>query len=320
MTAGQLLRTFGCTVLVFASLMCLAQEPDWQPSLASGEAPECPKHSGSRIRRGEIIEHKGTQAYVFGSATRGPRGCAQRAVITVKRAGARQSYPLPDPAHSHFFLVDFSPTGPQLLLQRDIEIDYPYEEHRNFEIAIMPLSTGEMHWHSAWDLFGWKECDATVYAQGFAADGTVVLLVRKSVMGQPRRANCVEEAGLYAVDLASRKVSRLPNSTKVERYGEEVRSGFQPCKSDPDIIEACFTVHGRLSYWNGTPAMRIWRIGTKRILGVLDSFIMPDSAGAGWDEEAYGDYLVCPFTKQKPGWMQMVCIESAAHVFTKRLK
>ena len=318
MLALHLLRIVGCTVLVVASLKCLAQEPDWQPSLASGEAPECPEHSGSRLRRSEIVEDKGTQAFVFGSAKRGPHGCRQRAVITVKHAGSRQSYPLPDPAHSHFFLVDFSPTGPQLLLQRDIDLDYPYEAHRYLEIAIMPLSTGEMHWQNAWDLLGWKECDATVETQGFAADGTVVLRVRKSVMAQPRRANCVEETGLYAVDLTSRKVSRLPNSTKVARYGEEVSSAFQPCKSDPDIVEACFMVHGRLSAWNGTPTMRIWRIGTERILGVLDSFIGPDSPAVGWDEEAYGDYLVCPFTKQKPGEMQKVCIESAAHVFIKR--
>src|SRR5215472_13278123 len=76
-----------------------------------------------------------------------------------------------------------------------------------FKRLFMPLSTGEMHWQNAWDLLGWKECDATVETQGFAADGTVVLRVRKSVMAQPRRANCVEETGLYAVDLTNQSQS-----------------------------------------------------------------------------------------------------------------
>jgi hypothetical protein len=37
----------------------------------------------------------------------------------------------------------------------------------------------------------------------------------------------------------------------------------------------------------------------------------------GWGVEAYGDFTVCPFTKQKPGEMQMVCIESAEQVLYK---
>jgi hypothetical protein len=33
-----------------------------------------------------------------------------------------------------------------------------------------------------------------------------------------------------------------------------------------------------------------------------------------WDNEVYGDFLVCPFTKFKPGHMQFVCIDSAKHL------
>jgi hypothetical protein len=39
-----------------------------------------------------------------------------------------------------------------------------------------------------------------------------------------------------------------------------------------------------------------------------------------WDTEIYGDFDVCPFTKEKPGHMQMVCIESASHLTAKRRK
>jgi hypothetical protein len=304
-------------MFALAGLACLAEEPAWQPALASGEAPECPAHTGTRLRRSEIIGYRGATAFIFGSAVRGQAGCRQRAVVKVNRAGSTKTFALPDPAHSFFSLVDFSPSGSQLLLQRDISRDEPNEENRDVEIAVMPVSTGAMQWHNAWDIFGWQECDAMVEPQGFTADGRVVLRVRKSVMVPPRHADCVKDVGLYAVDLTGGKVIRLPDSAKVERVGHELRPRFQPCKSDPDIVDACFTVHGRLRAGNGTPTLRIWRVGTKRILGVHDD-IIPENLAVGWDVEAYGDYLVCPFTKQRPGEMQMVCVESAQHVVPQR--
>ncbi len=65
--------------------------------------------------------------------------------------------------------------------------------------------------------------------------------------------------------------------------------------------------------------MRIWRIGTSRILGVHDD-IMPESLTTkmDWDTEAYGDYDVCPFTPERRGEMQMVCIEGAENVIAKK--
>ena len=36
------------------------------------------------------------------------------------------------------------------------------------------------------------------------------------------------------------------------------------------------------------------------------------------DENIYGDFEVCPFTAERKGVMQFVCIESASHVVVKR--
>jgi hypothetical protein len=38
----------------------------------------------------------------------------------------------------------------------------------------------------------------------------------------------------------------------------------------------------------------------------------------GWDVEAYGDFEVCPFTRERSGEMRMVCIEKAENVFLKK--
>ncbi|MFI4935110.1 MAG: hypothetical protein ACHP7N_10855 [Caulobacterales bacterium] len=94
----------------------------------------------------------------------------------------------------------------------------------------------------------------------------------------------------------------------------------------------CFTVHGVLFASNGAPAFRLWRSGTRRILGVLggggepDSpTVLPESLRAqmlprapGPLNSVVGDFRVCPLATERAGWMQPVCIESAAHVAPTR--
>jgi len=90
------------------------------------------------------------------------------------------------------------------------------------------------------------------------------------------------------------------------------------CRCNPELVGACFTVHGRLSPSNGTPSLRIWIIGSKRILGVIPSEdeIVPPTlmAHLRFGTSIYGDFTVCPFTESKPGEMQMVCIEEAKNL------
>ena len=99
------------------------------------------------------------------------------------------------------------------------------------------------------------------------------------------------------------------------------------CREHPRLVGKCFNVHGRLATYNGNPAVRLWRIGTKRVLGISDQRFkeegyrnIPDDLLKQLDGESTitGDFLVCPFTQPKPGEMQLVCIESAKNtVVTK---
>ena len=105
-------------------------------------------------------------------------------------------------------------------------------------------------------------------------------------------------------------------------FGAEIdmKSG---CKSNPQLVAACFTVHGRLSAYNGTPSLRIWPIGTHRLLGVLkdeDPVVIPESIRneVGFEKDIYGDFVVCPFTQSKPGQMQFVCVEAVSNVRVQR--
>lgn len=101
-------------------------------------------------------------------------------------------------------------------------------------------------------------------------------------------------------------------------------SAPRPCRSDPRLVGECFRIHGRLRAYNGNPTFRIWRIGTTRILGVADDehpHVPPNLAShLSFDREIFGDYLVCPFTPERPGWMRMVCVESAERLVVRSLE
>ena len=104
---------------------------------------------------------------------------------------------------------------------------------------------------------------------------------------------------------------------------------MKPCKGSPSIVGPCFVIHGRYSYANGSPSSRIWIIGTKRRLGV-DDFEnanndrpevpwIPENleARSGPGIDVFGDFEVCPLSKEKPGEMQFACVESATHLVIK---
>jgi hypothetical protein len=80
------------------------------------------------------------------------------------------------------------------------------------------------------------------------------------------------------------------------------------------------TVHGRLSYSNGTPSCRIWIVGTKRILGAAQSDdetpSMPKELHRlmTWEREIFADFVIEPLTPYKKGVMQQVRVVSASKI------
>jgi len=101
------------------------------------------------------------------------------------------------------------------------------------------------------------------------------------------------------------------------------------CSARSDLVGKCFMVHGRLSVYNGTPSIRLWPIGTRRLLGVLDRENISSPPGQSiipasilnqldWDKLILGDFLVCPLTRSQPGRMQTICIQSGKHLVIRR--
>jgi hypothetical protein len=109
----------------------------------------------------------------------------------------------------------------------------------------------------------------------------------------------------------------------------EVNSRNIPCKT-PQNANSCYWTHGRLGMYNGTPAYRLWKTGTNRLLGIysgpsVDRWGLDNEApefpasvqrsfdAGGWNR-IYADFEICPLEKEKPGVMQAACIESAKNL------
>jgi hypothetical protein len=106
--------------------------------------------------------------------------------------------------------------------------------------------------------------------------------------------------------------------------GRTALAGLAAAIASAAQAEPCRTVHGRMSLANGAPTVRIWVIGTRRMLGVVQPHERFDDLPANvrelwsrggdeamWATELYGDFRVCPVGPSRPGRMQMVMLSGA---------
>jgi hypothetical protein len=74
-----------------------------------------------------------------------------------------------------------------------------------------------------------------------------------------------------------------------------------------------------VSYSSGSPSLRIWLIGTKRVVG-LEDFTIPSVIEPYLDATSpeysfiYGDFEVCPVEPDKPGHMRRVRMVGAQNL------
>lgn len=288
------------------------------PTYASGSAPDCPTHEGKREYRSNTLNFGGHEVYILGTSVRRDGKCASSVTLHIINGSADSTIVMASPDGGSYGVADVLPESSKFLVYSTAALPYPNEELRNVYIAIVSTDSKTIHWANAWDIFGWKDCDAIVVPQAFTAKGAVVIYARPSVMAQPRRQNCVADAAFFAVDLDTQGTPTKLSEPELESHLAVTSDETETCATDPDIVAACFTVRGRLSLWNGNPTARIWWIGTHHILGVTNEILPPNVMQyVDWDHYVYGDFRVCPFTKEKAGVMQSVCIDSATKLLAK---
>ena len=93
-----------------------------------------------------------------------------------------------------------------------------------------------------------------------------------------------------------------------------------PCWA-ADNVGPCYTVRGRLSYYNGTPSTRIWIVGTHRMLGIpSEDSDLPMNVKEllkSFDDRIFADFVVCPLMKDRHGEMRMVSVKSATRILNR---
>jgi hypothetical protein len=110
-----------------------------------------------------------------------------------------------------------------------------------------------------------------------------------------------------------------------------------PCKM-PENASLCYWTRGRLGVANGNPSLRMWKVGTKRILGIYSGpATFPPRTNEDSEEpelpanmekldgvfegaNIFADFEVCPLRPERPGQMQPVCIESAKNIFVNKFR
>ena len=91
-----------------------------------------------------------------------------------------------------------------------------------------------------------------------------------------------------------------------------------------EAVNAPFTVHGRLHYYDGGGEMRIWIVGSKRILSVMDEPVnqklnaILTEGGDVFSRTIYGDFTVDPSESDKKGHMRHVKILMVKNVVIER--
>ncbi len=109
-----------------------------------------------------------------------------------------------------------------------------------------------------------------------------------------------------------------------------------PCKTEA-VAASCYWTHGRLQYGNGTPALRLWKTGTNRLLGIYSGPSVNTRGDDNGDNEIpelpekvsknlrmaetiiWADFEVCPLQPERAGFMQPACIEEAKNVFVEKV-
>jgi len=103
------------------------------------------------------------------------------------------------------------------------------------------------------------------------------------------------------------------------------------CRAHPERIGQCRQIRGRLTAYNGTPTYRIWVVGTQRGLGLAarnwreaeEGGMLPSNVRAALGRRPfqtliYANFEICPLERQRPGWMQHVCVARATRLHVVR--
>ncbi len=307
---------------IFLTSLCLSSAAR-ASSLVAGYALDCPEHVGTRLYRTQTLSAGDTEVYIVSQVKRDDaKKCDQTIEFHIKTEAREKVFRVEDVRY--FNIADISADGQWFLLERDGDSGDEDYGVRTKELAVINIANPEPHWRNVWDILGWDTCKAKVVAESLSESGVVVVYLGGANTNRgaetPDRSNdCVNQQGHYQVDLATGAKRMVADEIAVPR-AKVSGYDYQNCKTNPDIVGSCFKIRGRISEWNGSLTTRIWPVGTNRVLALYGTLPGAIKERYSFDVNVFADLEVCPFEKDAPGEMRLVCIESAKNIrFEERL-
>ena len=125
---------------------------------------------------------------------------------------------------------------------------------------------------------------------------------------------------LSATNFSGTRMIACAIATTYLALSSPVMAAEPSCRENPRLVENCLWVRGHLSVRaNMRPYLH--PAGTRRLLGIASpdgEVIMPAGLTQIFqtrvESELSGDFEVCPFTRRRSGFMQLVCIAAARHL------
>jgi len=98
------------------------------------------------------------------------------------------------------------------------------------------------------------------------------------------------------------------------------------CSADKRIVNPCYDVYGKLTV-HANMRVYLWPVGTKRLIAISYRKDSPEPnpplpsnihLNHLLENDLFGNFNICPFTKEKAGKMQVVCINSVSNLSEKK--
>lgn len=295
-------------VLGLASGTLQAADTTLLTPLAFTSTPPCPTRPGVRAIQSGLVELGGVTASLSAQSSRQKEACAQSAALWVTQKGVSQQFDLSDAAAKTFEILDVAPDSSAILLS-SVAMS-PGAAGYSPEVAAVSLTDGTFKWTLVSDMLGFKNCNASFRPQGFLDAKHIEIAVEPNT-AEHGRAECTDSVEFYSVDLEIPRVKPL-GASEVNRQAKAISGPAHSCKTDPDVVGACYTERGRLALNGPGQDLLLWPLKGLHYMSVEEQMVPPALRAQLTPEmRVLATMVLCPMQVQRPGPKPYVCIESA---------
>lgn len=257
--------------------------------------------------RSSVVELGSVSASLSSQALREGKSCSQSSALGVTVRNVSEQFELPGDAGTSFAIQDIADDGSAILLTSSPVSD---SKDGNAAMAVVPVTEGSIKWIGLRELLQMAGCDAVIQPEGFLEPSRILLAVAPSMAPHPR-ANCIDKEVFYSFELNSHRVARF-NESDFTRQARVVSGPLESCKTDPDLVGACYRERARLALNDSGDGFTLWPLGGQHYLSVEEEMV-PAALLAQVSPEmrVYANMLVCPMLPEPRESRMRVCIDSA---------